>query len=224
MAPFFPTHLAWLGACAALLAGALPGQAADRETRTFRVHVGARDAGEMKMAIEKGEGGTTVVRTQTQIQVRILLVRYSYSYRGQEVWQGGRLRQFASSTDDNGTRHAVSAVADEHGVRVRVGTRERIVPAEVWLSSYWSLPPPALRNRPLAVLDTDTGRDLPAVRLRYVATQHKPILGKTQEVYHYRIVSDRAIDVWYDRGGRLVRQERVEQGHRTVLELVGLER
>jgi hypothetical protein len=197
---------------------------ADTEVRTFRVQVDDKPAGQVTMRIEDGKDGTTLMQSQTEISLRILLFRYTYTYQGQEVWQGGRLLRFASKSNSNGVKRAVSAQAEEGGLRVRVQGRETLKPADVWLSSYWALPAADRRNRQLAVLDTDTGEDLPPVRLHYVGTDQKTFQGRLENFHHYRIVGKQTIDIWYDEKGRMVHQDRVEQGHRTVLQLMEIKR
>jgi hypothetical protein len=51
-----------------------------------------------------------------------------------------------------------------------------------------------------------------------------PVAGQVQNVNHYRLSGKVAVDVWYDGSERLVRQEWVEEGHRTVLELARVRR
>jgi hypothetical protein len=41
---------------------------------------------------------------------------------------------------------------------------------------------------------------------------------------HYRLTGKMNIDLWYDGSERLVRQEWLEQGHKTVVELIRVRR
>ena len=41
---------------------------------------------------------------------------------------------------------------------------------------------------------------------------------------HYRITGKVNVDLWYDGSERLVRQEWIEQGHKTIVELRGVRR
>jgi hypothetical protein len=207
-----------LGLGSALLAPAAV-CAADIETRDFTVFVSGKRSGEVHMTIHRKDKGLVEMRCDTDIKVSTLLFTYKYSYRGQETWKDNRLVKFESNTDDNGTRYNVSAVAEAAGVRVTVNNASaRMVKPEVWLSSYWSLPDPKIRNQVLPIIDADNGKDLDS-RLSFVATERRSVAGQVVALNHYRLVGKATVDLWYDGADRLVRQEWVEQGHRTILEL-----
>jgi hypothetical protein len=200
-------------------------RAADIETRDLNVLVDGKSAGEVHMTIHRQDDESTVLKCDTDIQVRYLVIRYIYSYRGCEVWKAGRLLRLDSTCNDNGKRYVVSAVAEGEGLRVRVNNQEWMARPDVWLTSYWCLPDRKQRDQPIPVVDADTGRNLGAARLQYVATEQRPLNGQVQNVYHYRLTGSQVqVDLWYDGGERLVRQEWVEDGHRTLLELTRVRR
>jgi hypothetical protein len=212
-----------LGAGLALLAAGAPSRAADIETRDFNVLVSGKRSGEVHMTIHRQDNGQVQVRCDTDIRVNLLVRQYKYVYRGLEVWKDRRLVRFDSNTDDNGTRFIVSAVAEAGGLRVRVNNVERMAKLETWLTSYWCLPDPKLRNGLIPLIDADTGKDLDA-RLQFVATEQRVIAGQKVAVNHYRLTGKVNVDLWYDGSERLVRQEWLEQGHRTQLELTRVRR
>jgi hypothetical protein len=207
--------LAWVGAA--------PVQAGDIETRDFNVLVDGKRAGEVHMTIQHDDDGTYKMRCDTDIEVRVLLVKYRYSYRGLEVWKDGRLQRFDSTTNDDGKRFVVSAVAEANGVRFNVNNQERLVNPDVWLTSYWRLPDPRLRNQVVPLVDADTGCDLDA-RIQFVGQVQLPVSGQVQNVNHYHLIGKVDVHVWYDASERQVRREWVEEGHRTVLELIRVRR
>jgi hypothetical protein len=200
-------------------------QAADQETREYRVYVDGKPArGGAQMVIQRQDDGTTVMSCTSRITVRVLFVTYNYTYSGRETWKNGRLQRFESSCDDDGKRYEVSAVAEENGLRVRVNGQERLARAESWLTSYWSLPEAKLRDQLIPLIDADTGEDLNC-RMQHIGTVQMPVAGVVQNVNHYRLSGGKVkVDVWYDATERLVRQEWVEQGHRTLLELARVRR
>jgi hypothetical protein len=209
---------------AALVFGlAGPAKAADIETRDFVVLVSGKPAGEVHMTIHRQDNGQVRVRCDTDIKVSLLVGKYTYLYRGLEVWKDGRVVRFDSNTDDNGKRYVVAAVAEPRGLRVKVNNAERVVPADVWLSSYWCLPDPRLRDQQIPILDADTGRDLEG-RLQFVATEKRTVATQNVNVNHYRLTGKVALDLWYDGSGRLVRQEWIDHGHRAVMELTRVRR
>src|SRR5262245_37050518 len=196
-------------------------RAAEVQTRDFTATVAGKRAGDVHMTIRKLNDGSWQMKCDTDIKVSNLVMTYKYFYRGVEQWKDGRLVKFESNTDDNGKRYVVTAAAEKDGLRVRVNNVERMAKAESWLSSYWCLPDPKLRNGPIPVIDADTGKDVSG-RLQFVATEQRPVCGRVINVNHYRLTGKTTIDLWYDGSDRLVRQEWVEQGHRTVLELAGV--
>jgi hypothetical protein len=207
---------------AVLLGGAA--RAAELETRDFALRVDGKPAGQAHMTIHKQDDGTTQVSCDTDVEVRILVVKkYTYSYRGREVWKDGRLQRFASRTDDDGKQFTVSAAAEEGGLRLKVNGEERLVSADSWLTSYWTLPQPKLRDGAIPLIDADTGRDLEC-RLQFIGAEDVPVAGRVQKANHYRLTGKVQVDLWYDGAERLVRQDWVEEGHRTLLELVRVRR
>jgi hypothetical protein len=213
----------WLLAAWAVLAPAWAVQAADIETRDFTVLVDGKRAGEAHMTIHHKDDGVTVFTCDTDVKVRVLFVTYTYSYRGREVWKNGRLQTFASATNDDGKRYQVTANAQEDGLHVTVNGRERVVSADVWLTSCWSLPEAKRRDEAIPLLDADTGRDLEC-RIRKIGEVQIPVAGELQNVTRYQLTGKVLVDVWYDGTDRLVRQEWIEDGHRTALELVRIRR
>ncbi len=49
------------------------------------------------------------------------------------------------------------------------------------------------------------------------------VSGKPHRCQHFRVTGENLlVDLWYDSDGRLVRQESMEDGHRTVLDLLSV--
>jgi hypothetical protein len=212
-----------LAVALAVLAGASAARAADLETRDLAVRVDGKPAGEVHMTIHRQDDGVTQVSCDTDVKVKILFVSYAYRYRGREIWKDGRLQRFSSTCNDDGKHFEVSAVAEEGGLRVSVNGRERLMPAHTWLTSYWTLPDAKVREGVVPLLDADNGRELEC-RIQHVGTQQMAVLGQVQNVNHYRLTGKVQVDLWYDGAERLVRQEWMEEGHRTVLELMRIRR
>lgn len=198
-------------------------RAADIETRDFTVTVSGKAAGEVHMTIHKHDDGKIVLRCDTDINVKMLIGSYKYVYRGQEVWKDRRLQKLDSNTDDNGKRFNVAGAVEAKGFRFKVNNVEKVVKHEVWLSSYWMLPDAKLRDQTLTIVDADNGKDLDG-KLSFVANEKLRIAGQEVQLNHYRLTGKANVDLWYDGSERLVRQEWVEQGHRTVIELLRVRR
>jgi hypothetical protein len=217
-------RLWWLAAALALLAPLSSARAADIETRDFTVTVSGKPAGEVHMTIHRRDDGQIWMSCDTDIKVKTVLGEYKFIYRGLEIWKNHRLVKFNSQTDDNGKRYLVTAQAEQGGVRVTVNNVPRLVKHHVWLTSYWSLPDPKLRQQELPLLDADNGRDLSG-KLQFVATEKIKVAGGPEiPLNHYRLTGKVNVDLWYDGSDRLVRQAWTEQGYKTVVELRGVRR
>jgi hypothetical protein len=216
----------WL-LCAATvvaLAGLSRAGAAETETRKYNTYIDDKPAGEYKMTIQGQDDGSISMTGEANVALKHLLVTvYKYTYRGKEVWKDGRLQSFASSTEENGKKYEVSAVAGANGLSVTVNGKPRVSRPDLWVTTYWRLPDAKLRGQPLALLDGDTGKDMTGT-LRYVDMQQLTVCGQPQNYAHYRLTGDVVVDFWYDGSDRLVRQEWIEDKHKAVLELVSLTR
>ena len=201
--------------------GAAPASAADQERREFTILIDGKSSGTYHMTIRRQDDGSVVMSAEADVRVSYVVYTYKYSYHGSEVWKDGRLRRLESTSHDGGRRSAVTAMAEGPKLRVRANGRERLIRPDVWTTTYWHLPDESRRNRPLALLDADTARDIQGT-LRRVGTERLKVAGQTRDCPHYRLTGDVRVDLWYDDEDRLVRQESVEDGHRTVLELAAM--
>jgi Family of unknown function (DUF6134) len=193
--------------------------AADVETREFTVFVDAKRAGDAQMTIHRADDGTLSMHCDTEIRVKVGPFRvYSYKYRGRETWKDGKLVHFQSTCNDDGKHFDVQAEARSDGLHVWVNSAEHIASTDVWLTSYWQEPDKKRYDKVVPLLDADCGRDLDA-HLHLVSTEQQTFDDRTQEVKHFQLNGKVQVDVWYDGAGRLVRQEWMEEGHRTKLEL-----
>jgi hypothetical protein len=218
-----PKTWCFLVCAVAVLFSAASVRAADNETREFVVKVDGKPSGHANMTIQRQDDGTTIVSCDTNVRVKILIKTYTYTCRTQETWKNGRLQQLASQCNDDGKQFQVSAMAQADGIHVRVNGREHIAKAEAWVSSYWTLPDAKLRDGIIPVLDVDNGRDMQG-RLRFIGTAQITVAGQPQNVQHYCFNGPNRIELYYDAAQRLVRQDWVEDGHPTVLELVRVRR
>jgi hypothetical protein len=204
--------------CALVLPAWSVARAADVETRDFNVFVDGVRAGAGHMTIQKADDGSVVMSCDTDLSVSVFFFTYTYKYRGRELWKDGKLQRFESTCNDDGKRYLVSAAAENKGIRVKVNDSERIVGHDVWLTSYWAKPSKKMVNQVVPLVDADTGRDLECT-VAYVGTEDVMVSGQAQSLQHYKLTGKVQVDLWYDAADRLTRQEFVEEGHRTIVEL-----
>ena len=179
--------------------------------------VDGKPAGTHVLAIKTADNGTVTVSADTSVKVRVAIITYSYTFRGTETWKDGRLLALESATNDDGKKHAVAAKADKDGTSVTANGKELLVKGDAWTTLRWQLPADKKRAA-LTLIDADTGKTA-AGKLELVGLEKVSVAGKVLEANHYRLTGGMKADLWYDGLDRLVRQESVEEGHKTVLEL-----
>ena len=195
------------------------GRAAEAETRHFNVTIDGKEAGSYQLTMQHNQG-TSTISGQANVRYRVLVISYTYTYSGREVWKDGRLHSLDSQTNDDGKRYTVAARAENNSLRVISNGQQRLTRGDVWTTSYWRLAPAHLHNKAVPLIDNDTGRDINAT-LQYVGIEPVRACGAIQNYAHYRVAgAGLNVDLWYDGHGQLVRQESIEDGHRSVLELV----
>lgn len=198
-------------------------QAGEQEFRVFSVRVDNKPSGTHQIVIQKRDDGSLSVSSQADVTVRIAIITYRYSFRGAEIWKDGRLQQLSSTTNDNGKKHAVSLEATKDGLALKANGKESLVKGEPWLTTYWKLPPETQRGPAVTLLDADTGKLINA-KMEKVGVEKISVVGKLVECVHYKLTGGVQVDLWYDGADRMVRQESIEEGHRTILELTRLQR
>jgi hypothetical protein len=213
---------AWAWGLALATAGIAHAAPPPQETRVFRVNVDQKPAGEYRMDIRQ-EGDNATMTATADVKVRIFLASYVYTYRGSEVWKGDRLARFDSNTVDDKKHLSVTAWAEGTALNVRANGQERLASPDVWVTTYWRLPAAKFRNQNVFLLDGDTGRDL-AATLRFVGMENTPVAGQMVQCAHWRVAGAMQAELWYDGYDRLVRQETIEDGHKTVLDLIQVRR
>jgi hypothetical protein len=207
-----------------LTLGVAHARAGDIETRAFTVQVDDKKAGDYTLVITRQPDGSLVSLAQSEVRVTILAVPvYTYSYRGREVWKGGRLLHFDSNGKEKGKEFNIRLDLDGSTLRVQANGTERRTRPDVWMTSCWQLPEARYRNNAIVLVGCDTGADIQS-RLQYVGTEQIKVAGQTQTCTHWRIMKDAMHDVWYDAQERVVRDEWLSSGHKTVVELTAVQR
>lgn len=208
---------AWALTITVAATGVLHAAPPPQEIRVFRVNVDQKPAGEYRMTIRQ-DGDNATMTAQADVKVRVFLINYVYTFRGSEVWKGDRLTRLDTNTVDDNKRYNVTAWAEGAALKLRATGQERVASPDVWVSTYWRLPAARFRNQNVPLIDADTGKDI-AATLRYVGMENTPVAGQTVQCAHWRVTGGVQVDLWYDGFDRLVRQESVEDGHKTQLEL-----
>jgi hypothetical protein len=217
-------HPSFLAAVLLASSGAGTLIAAEAETRRYAIEIDGKPSGNYQMIIRQESDGTAVVSCHAHARVKFgFLPLYRYAYLGTETWKNGRLVRLDSTTNDNGEEFTVNAEAQGDGLRIRVNGKERVVSGNVWTTTYWRLPDPSRVNGAVPLLDPDSGKDS-AGKLEFIENTQIVVGGKNTPCTHYRVSGAVQVELWYDGRQRLLRQDSVEEGHRTVLKLEEISR
>jgi hypothetical protein len=145
-------------------------------------------------------GPETSVRITTDLTVKVLFVTaYRLQHSATERWVNGQLVAFNSTTDNNGTRHKVSATMGASGLEVEADGKMSRVEKNVLPASLWN--PELMRRK--AALDTQDGQVDP-ISVTDDGMEDLTLAGRATKAHHYEIKGRYSQDVWYDEGGRLV--------------------
>ncbi len=191
-------------------AGALAQPAAapsgrDAPARTHQVYDVIRKGdkiGTDMLDIER-QGDTTTIRMATTISVKLLFVEvYHYQHQATEIWKGGQLVSFRSQTNDNGTKHAVTAAAMPQKVSLDVDGVHADLPKSAVPATLWSS---AELPKHSAIFDPADGK-LMNVTVSDLGEETVTVHGVPRKAHHLKIGGDFPRDLWFD-GDTLVRMQ-----------------
>jgi hypothetical protein len=145
-------------------------------------------------------GAETNVRITTDLTVKVLFVTaYRLQHNATERWVNGQLMAFSSTTDNNGTRHKVTAAMGAAGLEVEADGKTNRADKSVVPTSLWN--PEFMRRK--TVLDTQDGL-VEAIAVTDDGMEELSLDGHAVKAHHYQTKGRFSQDVWYDERGRLV--------------------
>ena len=214
------------------------------EAREFTISVDGAPRGKCTMQIRRLDDGAEMVSIDAGLKFDYVVYTYRYTSTGSEVWKEGKLVELENNANYNGKEYRVKGTAAARGLRVVVNGKTAHATHDVWATSYWRLPMSIERallekgagvvqasgtrqpkDGPLAIalLDSDKGEPRRG-QIQRIGEEKLKLGGKLHNCTRYRIGGDVEVDLWYDSSRRLVRQESVDSGHKTVLELARVTR
>jgi hypothetical protein len=141
-------------------------------------------------------GPTMSIDSATDIAVKVVFVTaYTLQTSSREVWTGDKFTSFNSTTNDNGTKHNVSATVDPKGVNVVADGKKTAMPAPTIPASFWNV---AMLDR-TSLFNTETGAPL-EVKVAEVGREMIPVRGVKKEAVHYKITGTIERDAWFADG------------------------
>lgn len=185
--------------------------------------VDGKPRGNQTMTFICRKDGSEVMRGEVEVVMNFVVYRYRYASAGSETWKDGRLVQLANEADYNGEKYVLQASATGKSLNYAVNGETQKAPTDIWVSSYWREPDTKRVGQKVRLLDSDKGRQMTATleRLDPESLKHDTTTIKANR---YRMRGDVEVDVWYDQHGLIVRQESVESGHKTLLELTKIQK
>ena len=213
----------WSARSAALATAALAGAPAPAEAdevRTFAVTVDGKSGGTYTISTAEKDGveTTTVV---AEIKVKAALYTYTYELNSVEVWKDGRLASVEAKSNDDGKKRTVTATAGERGLTVTVNKDTRRTAADV-LTATGVRVPAADKARDAVLFDAEDGSET-AVRVEPLGACRVTLNGQAVDGVRFKLTGkDVAAEWWFDKNGRVIRQEMKWDGRKVVMELTGV--
>lgn len=194
----------------AFVANAAPG--ASTETMRYAIMRNGDQIGTHTVEINRGPKETSVTMS-TDLAVKVMFITaYQMKYTTSEKWVGGKLVALNSQSDDNGTKHKVSATLKPNGLEVDADGKISTVDKNIMPATLWN---PEVVKR-TQVLDPKEGEVVP-LTVTDQGVEDITIDGKTIKARHYVLKGKFPQDVWYDPQGRLVQSSLVAPDGSVIL-------
>ena len=192
------------GILLALAFGANAAPGASTETLRFAIIRNGDQIGTHTVEINRGPKETSVSMS-TDLAVKVMFITaYHLQYTTSEKWVGGKLVALNSESDDNGTKHKVSATLKQNGLEVDADGKTSTVDKNIMPATLWN--PEVVKRTQL--LDPKDGEVVP-LTVTDQGPEDLTIEGKPVKAHHYALKAKFQQDVWYDGQGRLVQSSLV---------------
>ena len=210
---------------ATILAIPQTARAADTEYRDYAITVDSKPSGSSQISITRQTDGSFTVNCQAVVRITQVFFKYEFTTQTSEVWKEGRLMSLKASTNDNGKKVVMTASALGPSLRVQVNNQpERPARPDVWTNSFWKLADAKFHNKEVPILEEDTGKEFTG-RLTYIGTDKLTVANQQQDCYHFRLSGGaNPVELWFDRYHLLVKQDFVESGQRTIIQISNIRR
>ena len=193
---FLLAVLLTLSSALASAAGALPYDS----SLSFVAYRNGEPIGRHTVTFER-DGGQLKVSTSIDLAVKFMgFTAYRYSHRAQEVWADDSLVSLASTTNDNGTKHNVTATRQAGDITVDHDGKRTVLPAKNLPSSHWNIE----QVRQSMLLNTQKGIEA-KVNITRGARENVKTLSGFVAATRYTYSGDVVMDQWFDDRGRWVK-------------------
>ena len=147
------------------------------------------------------DGNELRVSTSIDLAVRFMgFTAYRYTHRAQEVWSGGALVSLASTTDDNGAKHNVTAIRAANDITVTHDGKTTVLPSRTLPSSHWNIE----QVRQSMLLNTQKGTEA-KVNISQGPRENVKTSSGFVPATRYSYTGDVVMNQWFDDRGRWVK-------------------
>ena len=147
------------------------------------------------------DGNELRVSTSIDLAVRFMgFTAYRYTHRAQEVWSGGALVSLASTTDDNGTKHNVTAIRAANDITVTHDGKTTVLSSRTLPSSHWNIE----QVRQSMLLNTQKGTEA-KVNISQGPRENVKTSSGFVPATRYSYTGDVVMNQWFDDRGRWVK-------------------
>ena len=209
----------------ALLAPVATVRADSEEVREYTVIVDGKGAGISHMKLRQTDDGTTYMTGTVDVKFRhLLVVDYVLKIETQEWWKDGKLIGIKTLATENGKKTEVTVASENNQLRMRVNGQERNLKADIWTTSFFKLADARFHNKQIGILEIDSGKEFDS-ELKFLGNKKLKVGSEFHDCYHFRVAAAPGpVELWYDKYHRLVREEFMDSGHRTIVQLVKISR
>ncbi|MDH3231904.1 MAG: DUF6134 family protein [Alphaproteobacteria bacterium] len=148
------------------------------------------------------EGAQTIVTVALRIRVKILLVTaHREKAERREIWQGGRLVLYSSTTVENGKTIKLEANAAGGKLKINGPKGASTAPGTTFTTNPWNV----AIVKAATVMDSKTGAVKPVTRVEAQGSETVTTGNGNVTATKYLFRTDTRRFLWYDAGGRLVK-------------------
>ncbi|MBL8266791.1 DUF6134 family protein [Steroidobacter sp.] len=205
-----------LGLLVVLSIAAVPQTALANRSWDFRVFLGDKEIGSHRFELLE-QGNQRQLTSEAHMKVKLLFVTaYTYDHHDVEQWNGDCLSTLASSTDDNGKKHRVSAQRQGSATVVQTLQGSQRLGECLLTFAYWN---PAMLQQ-TQLLNSQDGEYV-GVKIKDAGADSIVVRGVNTPARRYELRSDKlSIDLWYsERQEWLALESKTERGQKLIYRL-----
>ncbi|GMG87246.1 DUF6134 family protein [Biformimicrobium ophioploci] len=183
----------------------------DREWN-FTAYLDGKPIGYHRFSLKR-QGERASLSSRASFDVKFLFFNaYRYRHRANEAWEGGCLREFSSTTDDNGRQYRVVGRKAGQDFLLSSAGSQSSLPDCVMTFAYWN---PAFLKQPV-LLNSQNGSYVP-VQVTERGREAITAKGREYIATRYELSAEKLnISLWYSDAGDWLALESVTESGRVL--------